>query len=134
MSYRLRDGRAAREWMMEQHRLGTTGWSGMCAKAARSALGVPPVAPSAAAWAALAERHGQLHKGKPEDAPEGSGLLYSGGKYGHAANAGKHKEWCWSTDYERQDHIGRAPRDFPRWHLTYLGWTGWTSYGVQPRE
>jgi len=109
----------------------TQSWQGMCQSHCRHAYGVPAWAPSAiAAWKRIPNEF--KHRGKPEDAPRGAILYYSGGKYGHVAlAAGKTtKDKCLSNDYMRPTKIDYAPRTFPRWGLTYLGWSNWTPYGV----
>jgi hypothetical protein len=129
VTYRLRKAEDALHWMIHQHAIGASHWHGMCQSSVRSAWGIPAWSGSAiGAWNRIPARH--KHKGgKPSDAPMGAALYYAGGRYGHVALAGKHHNVCWSTDYQRNGHIGPAPRDFKRWGLRYLGWSTWSPYG-----
>lgn len=109
----------------------TQSWNGLCQSFCRQAYGVPAWAPSAiAAWNKIPAS--QKHVGgKPSQAPRGALLYYSGGKFGHVAIASgvKTHDKCLSNDYIRQGKIDYAPRTFPRWGLTYLGYSSWTEYG-----
>ena len=106
-------------------------WTALCQRFARKAYDVPAWASSAiGAWGKIPAQKRHI-AGKPSDAPRGALLYYAGGKYGHVAIAvGKRtKRACLSNDYVRSGRIDQAPRTFPRWGLTYLGWSFWTPYG-----
>ena len=94
----------------------------------------------AAGWldeaAALAKvrKAGQLHTGPIGDAPRGAIMLWSGGKYGHAAlslGGGK----VASTDVNGPGTVGTVPAGWfaTRWpHLRYAGWTRWWGTPIDP--
>lgn len=107
-------------------------WRGMCQSHCRSAYGVPGWSPSAiTAWGKIPKEH-RNEGGKPEDAPRGAILYYSGGEFGHAALAAgvQSSGKCLSNDYVRSGRIDYAPRDFARWgNLKFVGWSAWTPYG-----
>ena len=118
-------------WSKGQRDNPTQSWQGLCQSHCRNSYGVGAWAPSAiAAWARIPDA--MKHKGgKPSDAPRGALLYYKGGQYGHVALAigKKTHDKCLSNDYMRSGRIDVVPRTFPRWGLTYLGWSLWTPYG-----
>lgn len=118
-------------WSKAQITEPSQSWEGMCLSHCRQAYGVGAWAPSAiAGWRRIPPAF--KHRGPATDAPRGAILWYSGGKYGHAAIATgiKSNTKCLSNDYVRQGEINYAPRSFPRWGLTYLGWSNWMPQGV----
>jgi len=118
-------------WSRGQRKNPTQSWAGLCQSHCRQAYGVKAWAASAiSAW----ERTPKAHRhegGKPEDAPRGALLYYSGGRYGHVAIATgiKTDDKCLSNDYVERGKIDYAPRSFSRWGLKYLGWSTWTPQG-----
>ena len=119
-------------WAKSQVKDPDRGYKGLCQSFCRSAYGVPAWAPSAIlAWEKIPAKHKHAG-GSPSDAPRGSLLYYSGGKYGHVAIAAGRKtsDKCLSNDYVRREGgIDYAPRTFPRWGIKYLGWSAWTPFG-----
>lgn len=118
-------------WSKGQRDNPTQSWQGLCQSHCRNAYGVPAWAPSAIeAWKKIPKSEKHVG-GKPSDAPRGAILYYSGGKYGHVALAigKKTHDKCLTNDYTFMGKIGVAPRTFPRWGITYLGWSNWTPYG-----
>lgn len=109
----------------------TQSWDGLCQSFCRQAYGVPAWASSAKqAWGKIP--HDQKHSGgHPDDAPRGALIYFDSGTYGHVALAiGKStNDKCYSNDYVERGHIDKAPRDFPRWGLHYVGWSYWTPSG-----
>ena len=77
------------EWAWGQAKDPTQDWTGLCQSFCRQSYGVGPWAGSAIkAW----QRIGKANKvigGKPEDAPRGALLYYSGGQSGHVARTGR---------------------------------------------
>lgn len=119
-------------WAKSQVKDPDRGYKGLCQSFCRSAYGVPAWAPSAVtAWEKIPAKSKHAG-GSPSDAPRGSLLYYSGGKYGHVAIAAGRKtsDKCLSNDYVRREGgIDYAPRTFPRWGIKYLGWSAWTPFG-----
>lgn len=106
-------------------------WTGLCQSFVRQCDGVSAWAGSAIeAWGKIPNSE-KVAGGTPFDAPRGSAIYFAGGAYGHVALCiGKTTNTkCLSNDYVRSGMIDEAPRDFPRWGLTYLGWSFWTPYG-----
>lgn len=105
-------------------------WYVKCQSFCRQSYRVPAWSGSAiGAWNKTPKRFRNL--GTPSEAPRGALLYYSGGKYGHVAIAigKKTHDKCLSNDYVRRGQIDVAPRTFPRWGLTYVGWSAWTPWG-----
>ena len=128
MSYSQRTAHEVIAWMMAQHKNGSNHWRCLCQSTCRQAYGVPAWADSAIhAWTRIPNKHKHAG-GDPSDAPPGAVLYYAGGKFGHAAIAGKRSHIAWSVDYWKTGHIGIAPRTFPRWNLTYVGWSTWNPF------
>ena len=136
MSYRNVEPDEVIHWMMHQHQIGASGWKCRCQSSARQAYGVPAFAASATAAFERIPKH-LRHKGDdPAEAPPGAILYYHGGKYGHAAIAGKRSHVAWSTDYQKTGHIGLAPRTFDRWNLEFVGFALGTPFNqlVRPHQ
>jgi hypothetical protein len=119
-------------WSRAQSKHPTQSWSGKCQSHCRQAYGVNAWAASAIiAWKKIPPEY-RHDGGKPSAAPRGALLYYSGGEYGHVAIAigRKTSTNCMSNDYVRPGEIDSCSRLFPRWGLTYLGWSNWTPFGV----
>jgi hypothetical protein len=119
------------EWGWGQAKAPSQDWTGLCQSFCRQSYGVKPWAGSAiSAWGKIPKAK-KVSGGRPQDAPRGALLYYQGGKYGHVALAiGKRtNKACLSNDYVARGEIDRAPRDFPRWGIRYVGWSTWTPYG-----
>lgn len=109
----------------------TQSWKNLCQSFCRQAYGVPAWASSAKqAWAKIPKDQ-KRSGGYPDEAPRGALIYFTSGEYGHVALAiGKStSDKCWSNDYVESGMIDKAPRTFPRWGLTYAGWSAWTPYG-----
>lgn len=118
-------------WGRSQITNPTQGWAGMCQSFVRQSMGVGAWASSAiVAWRSIPNSE-KVAGGTPFDAPRGAAIYFSGGEYGHVALCiGKTTNTkCLSNDYVRRGQIDEAPRDFPRWGLTYEGWSLWTPWG-----
>jgi hypothetical protein len=116
----------------DQMKSPTQNWTNLCLSFCRQSYGVRPFAPSAIkAWHKVPAKYKHVG-GKPSAAPRGAMLFYAGGAYGHVAIAigKKTSNKCLSNDYVRRGKIDPAPRTFPRWGLTYLGWSNWTPWGT----
>lgn len=114
----------------------TQDWTGKCQSFCRQAYGVNAWAESAIkAWRKIPAKQ-KVSGGSPSDAPRGALIYFEGGKFGHVALAiGKRtRKACLSNDYVRRGEINRAPRDFPRWGLRYVGYSFWTPFGVMRQE
>ena len=130
----MRDVDEAIAWGREQITDPSQDWTGMCQSFVRQCMGVEAWASSAInAWNSIPESE-KVAGGSPFDAPRGAGIYFAGGSYGHVAFAiGKTTNTkCLSNDYVRSGEIDEAPRDFPRWGLTYKGWSFWTPFGECP--
>lgn len=126
-----RDVDEAIAWGRKQIDHPTQSWDGLCQSFVRNCDGIPAWASSAIeAWGKIGNSE-KVAGGTPFDAPRGSAIYFAGGAYGHVALCiGKTTNTkCLSNDYVRRGKIDEAPRDFPRWGLTYLGWSFWTPYG-----
>jgi hypothetical protein len=118
-------------WGWGQAKAPSQDWTGLCQSFCRQSYGVPAWAASAIiAWRKIPAKH-KTSGGKPTDAPRGSLIYFEGGKYGHVALAigKKTNRSCLSNDYVARGEIDRAPRDFPRWGIRYVGWSAWTPFG-----
>ena len=118
-------------WGRKQIDHPTQGWAGMCQSFVRQCMGVQAWASSAIiAWNTIPNSE-KVAGGSPFDAPRGSAIYFSGGQFGHVALCiGKTTNTkCLSNDYVRRGQIDEAPRDFPRWGLTYVGWSLFTPFG-----
>ena len=127
-----RDVEEAITWAWGQVKNPTQDWTGLCQSFCRQAYGVPAWAPSAIkAWQKIPKAH-KVAGGKPSDAPRGALIYFEGGKYGHVAVAigKKTSNSCLSNDYVKRGAINRAPREFPRWGIRYVGWSAWTPLGT----
>lgn len=131
MAYLKRDVDAAIEWSRNQITNPSQDWYNKCQSHVRQAYGVGAWAPSAwDAWNSIPSAH-RNPGSNPAGAPRGAALYYRGGQYGHVAIAiGKTtNDKCLSNDYVRRGRIDETPRTFPRWGITYVGWSFWTPYG-----
>jgi hypothetical protein len=130
-----RDVDEAIAWGRGQISHPTQDWTGMCQSFVRQCDGVGAWASSAIkAYDSIPDSE-KVAGGSPFDAPRGSAIYFAGGSYGHVALCiGKTTNTkCLSNDYVRRGKIDEAPRDFPRWGLTYVGWSFWTPFGeLQP--
>jgi hypothetical protein len=118
-------------WAWGQVKDPTQDWTGLCQSFCRQSYGVRAWSPSAiGAWKRIPARHKHAG-GKPEDAPRGALIYFAGGQFGHVAVAigKKTNNSCLSNDYVKRGAINRAPREFPRWGVRYLGWSAWTPFG-----
>jgi hypothetical protein len=122
-------------WSEKQITQPTQNWQGLCQSHVRQAMGIGAWASSAInAWNSI-PRDKRTDTRDPFSAPRGSAIYYSGGQYGHVVIAvGKStSDKCLSNDYVRNGWIDKAPRNFPRWGLTCVGWSFWTPMGeVRP--
>jgi hypothetical protein len=126
-----RDVDAAIKWGRDQITNPTQDWTGMCQSFVRQCDGVEAWASSAInAWNSIPDSE-KVAGGSPFDAPRGAAIYFAGGSYGHVALCiGKTtSDKCLSNDYVRTGKIDEAPRDFPRWGLTYKGWSFFTPFG-----
>jgi hypothetical protein len=125
------------DWSESQITNPTQNWQGLCQSHVRQSMGIAAWASSAInAWHSIPKGERTDTK-DPFSAPRGSAIYYSGGSYGHVVLAiGKStNDKCLSNDYVRNGWIDKAPRDFPRWGLTCVGWSYWTPFGeVKPDE
>ena len=119
------------DWSESQITKPTQNWQGLCQSHVRQSMGIGAWAQSAIqAWNSIPKSE-RTDTRDPFSAPRGSAIYYSGGQYGHVVLAiGKStNDKCLSNDYVRNGWIDKAPRDFPRWGLTCVGWSAWTPYG-----
>ena len=119
-------------WGWGQVKDPTQDWTGLCQSFSRQCYGVPAWNGSAiGAWRKIPKAHKHVG-GKPSDAPRGALIYFEGGKYGHVSIAigKKTTNSCLSNDYVKRGAINRAPREFPRWGIRYVGWSAWTPFGT----
>ena len=131
MAFLSRSVDQAIDWAERQVMNPSQSWDGLCQSFCRQSYGVAAWASSAKeAWGKI-PRDQKRSGGHPEDAPRGALIYFTSGTYGHVALAiGKStNDKCYSNDYVRRGMIDKAPRTFPRWGLTYAGWSYWTPFG-----
>lgn len=112
----------------------TQSWKGKCQSFVRSADGVGAWAATAYdAWLKIPDAH-KTAGGDIHSAPRGAALYFKHAagdpRPGHVVLATRTA--CLSNDIYRSGQIDVAPRDIfiGHWHMTYLGWSLWTPFGV----
>lgn len=119
-----RSVQAALDWMAHEMQHRSQDWSGMCLRSARSAWGLPVLAPSARDWWARVPASHRHHT-DVDQVPAGAMCYAPLGHYGHAWIAARGGQG-FSTDYRRHGQIDRAPMNLPAWtHDQRVWWTNW---------
>lgn len=112
----------------------TPDYVGACARTVWQSLGGAPAlhARNASEVVAKVRKAGKLHTGKPESAPFGAILLWTGGSrgFGHAALRAEDPRRSVTVDWEKPGAVGEADTATMarKWGLKWAGWTTW--YGV----
>lgn len=112
----------------------TPDYVGACARTVWQSLGGAPAlhARSASEVVAKVRKAGKLHTSKPESAPFGAILLWTGGSrgFGHAALRAEDPRRSVTVDWETPGAVGEADTATMarKWGLKWAGWTTW--YGV----
>jgi hypothetical protein len=113
-------------------------WQGLCQSFVRHCMGVAGWAPTAfdaAEKVPTANRHTDAFK----DVPAGAAVYFK-----HAAGDPRPGHvvlslgggLCVSTDIYRRGMVDKAPLSVfgPHWSMTYLWWSFWTPFGVEPHH
>lgn len=124
-----------RHWLAAQEREPSQNWQGLCLKAARTAWGLPVVAPSAREWWAKVPEDQRHHAHAATDVPAGAMCYAPLGRYGHVWVMVRDGH-AYSTDYFRRGRIDFV-RDGALQHWTgteRVWWTAWSPQGHLPVE
>ena len=134
MKHLKRDVPTTIDWLKDQAKHGPANWKGLCLKSARSAWGLPVVAPSARIWweRVVPDRY-KHHAISASHVPAGAMCYAPLGKWGHAWVMSYHGH-AYSTDYRRRGHIDWvADGALQHWtHTRSVWWTDWTPQGLLP--
>lgn len=133
-----KSGAEAAKWMRKRYEENVTTLPGgesiyqSCQQACRMAWGLGPAGNAIDAYnqiVAAQKKSGKtyLHN-DPRLAPIGAPHFWSGGDFGHVAIQAEYKEYVWTTDLPKENHIGVVHGAYIKQKWSNKRYLGWSTY------